>query len=489
VHDDDFPRSRRRFTLGLRLQIVLALGAVIVIAYVPLFFAIAQVARATSLAERDRAASSLAHAIATHVRDLPLDDTLARRLDAELDSGAVAIAVYTQDGSLKAAAGAPSETDSLRPSKNGALAHTTAHNQKRAVDVTVQTSSHAAVVRVVTDIENGRSIDLFRGIALYMGIFALALLVFAYSLLTRAIVKPIEALARAADRVANGARSLDINTPAAREIHDLGLSVRSMTARLLDDEKRLRAKVEELTTTTKRLSETREQLAGSERMASVGRLAAGVAHEIGNPIAAIMGMHDLIEDGEIPAETKEDFLRRMRKETERIHVVVRDLLDYARPEQELPNGQVSTALVQEVIDDALALVRPQKDWKDITLHVDIEEGLRARLSPQRLTQVVLNLLLNAAAAMGTGGRLAVRAKTMTAGRMHIAIEDDGPGVPEAVRVRIFDPFVTTKDVGTGLGLSVCRGIVEAAKGRIYLDASYTDGARFVVELPSEEGAT
>jgi signal transduction histidine kinase len=254
-----------------------------------------------------------------------------------------------------------------------------------------------------------------------------------------------------------------------------------MAGRLLSDEEKLRTKVNELTSTTKRLTETREQLEGSERMASVGKLAAGVAHEIGNPIAAIMGMHDLLDDGELPTEDRADFLRRMRKETERIHVVVRDLLDYARPEGVTAAAQQS-ADVAEIVSDAAALVRLQKEWKGIDLNVEIVRGLHVRLSPQRLTQILLNLLLNAGAVEPKNVTVRARVKDAV---VRIEVEDDGPGVPKELRDRIFDPFVTTKDVGagTGLGLSVCRGIVEAAKGKIYVDASYDAGARFVVELP------
>jgi signal transduction histidine kinase len=322
-----------------------------------------------------------------------------------------------------------------------------------------------------------------------MGVFALALLLFAFAALTRAIVRPIEKLARAADRVASGARAFEMPAAGAREIADLGSSVRSMAARLIADEKKLRAKVDELTTTTRHLGETREQLAGSEHMASVGRLAAGVAHEIGNPIAAIMGMHDIIEDSETPEETRADFLKRMRKETERINVVVRDLLDYARPESGPPSGRQALADVTEVTADALALVRPQKEWKGIDVNIDIPAGLHVHLSPQRLTQVLLNLLLNAGAVLFDRPSDATRTVTVRAnavkGRARIEVEDNGPGVPADMRDRIFDPFVTTKDVGagTGLGLAVCRGIIEGAKGRIYVDASYAKGARFVVELP------
>ena len=304
-------------------------------------------------------------------------------------------------GSVDASAGPPaSRRCCIRRTPYGEAATRVAtRSGARGLDVVLPAGERAVLVRVRTDEDAARTADVVRGIALYMGVFALALLVFAYIALTRAIVRPIEKLARAADRVASGARAFDLPSVGAREIADLGSSVRSMASRLISDEKALRTKVDELTTTTRHLGETREQLAGSEHMASVGRLAAGVAHEIGNPIAAIMGMHDIIEDAETPEETRADFLKRMRKETERINVVVRDLLDYARPESGPPSGRQALADVAEVAADALALVRPQKDWKGVDVNVDIAKGLRVRLSPQRLTQVLLNLLLNAGAVL------------------------------------------------------------------------------------------
>lgn len=377
------------------------------------------------------------------------------------------------------------------PRPYGEAATRVASSTGRAMDVVLPSGSDAAVlVRVRAEDDPARTGQLVRGVALYMSVFALALLVFAYIVLTRAIVRPIEQLARAADRVAGGAREIELPAAGAREVAELGSSVRAMTARLLKEEQALRGKVDELTATTKRLGETREQLAGSERMASVGKLAAGVAHEIGNPIAAIMGMHDLIEDPETDEEIRSDFLRRMRKETERIHVVVRDLLDYARPEEGADSVRPARAVVAEVVDDALSLVRPQKDFKAITTHLEVDPAVAVGLSPQRLTQVLLNLLLNAGAALSSGPSDRARTVTVRARAIgetvRIEVEDDGPGVPAEIRPRIFDPFVTTKDVGagTGLGLAVCRGIVEGAKGKIYVDATYTDGARFVVELPA-----
>jgi signal transduction histidine kinase len=477
-----------RSSPGLRLQILLALGGVILVAYLPLFFAIAQVTRGTALSDREDAARSLGRAIGAHVAHVERLDVsaLGRTIDAHVgERGAIAIAVYGRSGEVLASGGADGALGARQPPYDEATQRVLSA-AGRALDVVLPTDDGGAVVvRVRADDDPARTAQLVRGIALYMAVFALALLVFAYIVLTRAIVRPIEQLARAADRVATGSRDLALPSSGAREVAELGSSVRAMAARLLAEEQALRAKIEELTTTTQRLGETREQLAGSEHMASVGKLAAGVAHEIGNPIAAIMGMHDLIEDPETSDDVRTDFLRRMRKETERINVVVRDLLDYARPEAGASSPRSLVAPVTEIIEDALNLVRPQKDFKSVTTTIEADANLRAQISPQRLTQVLLNLLLNAGAAISGAGRITIRARCHD-DRIRIEVEDDGPGVPKEMVSRIFDPFVTTKDVGagTGLGLAVCRGIIEGAGGLVFVDVEHHPGARFVVELPA-----
>jgi signal transduction histidine kinase len=324
--------------------------------------------------------------------------------------------------------------------------------------------------------------------------FALALLVFAYFALTRLIVRPIEGLVRAADRVASARAVLDVPRAGARELHELGKSVEAMTSRLIADETTLRGKVDELTHTTQRLTETRSQLVRSERLASVGRLSAGIAHEIGNPIAAILGMEDLLLDGDLPPETQKDFIVRMKKETERIHGVVRDLLDFARPEKAEPasGGPAEPADVKDVVKDVLALIRPQSSFRALTLETKLGDApLFVRLSAARLTQVLLNLVLNAgdAATESASKRVTIRA-ARALDRVVLEVEDNGPGIAPSIREKLFEPFVTTKEVGTGtgLGLAVCRGIVEFAGGEITLDDTYSGGARFVVSLPvAEEG--
>jgi signal transduction histidine kinase len=317
-----------------------------------------------------------------------------------------------------------------------------------------------------------------------MFMFAVALAVFAYATLTRLIVGPVESLAHAADRVAEGERTLRVPRAGARELAELGRSLQAMTTRLVADEEAMRAKVAELTRTTQRLEETKRHLARSERLASVGRLAAGIAHEIGNPLAALLGFEDLLLDGDLPLETQRDFLVRMKRETERMHTVVRGLLDFARPEKSTGADSLATADVAAVIGDVVALAGPQKLFRNVELAVELDVGpLVVAMSSASLTQVVLNLVLNAGAALEQRmeGRVVLRARGDSQ-EVRLEVEDNGPGVSAELRDRLFEPFATTKDVGegTGLGLAVCRGLVEGAGGTIDLDTSYSGGARFCV---------
>jgi signal transduction histidine kinase len=480
--------------LGLRLQIVLALAGLMLLAFVPLFYAVASLTRATVLDAREQQARVLSRSIAAHLGDVSAAAgraAVAPALQAYLLSpGLHAVCVFAPDGERVACAGAPAAVDAIRgpgpepPTREQSLV-VRGGAAGRELQVLVPRGDLAIVTRVGLDEGGDRGSSLVRLVALYMITFALALLVFAYFALTRLIVRPVEELVRAADRVAGGARTLPVPRAGARELVELAASVRSMAEKLISEEATLILKVEELT-------QTQAQLVRSERMASVGRLAAGVAHEIGNPIAALMGMQDLLIEGELLPETQRDFLQRMRRETQRVHTVVRDLLDFARPEGKPAgdSGAPAIADVRAAIADVTSLVKTQKDFHELSVDVDVVGAPRVALPPGQLTQVLLNLMLNAGAAIRSAnrsqGRVTVRAHAAAPGRVRIEVEDDGPGVAASVRDRLFEPFVTTNEVGegTGLGLAVCRGVVEAADGDIGLDASYAGGARFYVLLPS-----
>ncbi len=491
--------SRLALQLGLRLQIVLALAGLMALAFGPLFFAVASLTEATVMGARQQSARVLGRAIAIHVADAwATGGRPALQHAIESDShlqDIEAVCLFGGDGARAACAGAPDAVARISaPTRAGVE---TIHVVRGSPGVAFQVDSPTALGNVATRLRVDASAEsgaaLVRLVALYTTVFALALLLFAYFALTRLIVRPIEQVALAADRVAGGARTLPVPSGRARELVELGASVQAMAKKLIANEAILIGKVQELTETTMRLTQTQAQLVRSERLASVGRLAAGLAHEIGNPIAALIGLEDLVLEGELGAETR-DFVARMRRETDRIHRVVRDLLDFARPEATLggTTEDLGPADVGAVIDDVIALVSPQKPFRGVRFEKQLEGTRLVALPASRLTQVLLNIVLNAAAAVSSNGRedgrVTLRARAADEGHVHIEVEDNGPGISVEVRDQVFEPFVTTKSVGdgTGLGLAVCRGLVESAGGEIGLDGSYELGARFFVVLPAAE---
>ncbi len=486
--------KKQRMKPGLRLQILLLLGGLMVLSFVPLFVAVATYTRVTLSQLRIESARSLGRAVAGHVleaRARRTPDELRSLLDAEIGAhGVDAIGVYATDGKPTLRVGDPMLVDALgQPiDVNREALFEMQGSHGRAIAVAVPDARGLVVAVVRADDISSRATPLVRLVGLYTGVGALALLVAAYFALTRLIVRPLDTITRGAQRVADGARKLEVPSSGVRELVELGHSLRTMTDALVAEEEALRHKVDEVEAATKRLAEAQDRLVRSERLASVGRLAAGLAHEIGNPIAALMGMQDLLLEGGLSEAEQQDFLKRMQRETERIHRILRDLLQFARPGAPQDSADDSDGNVETAIYDTVALVSPQSALKDVELAVDVHPELpEVTLSREHLVQVVLNLVLNAADACADkkGERITLSAAPHDSG-VRIVVEDDGPGVPETVRGKLFEPFVTTKEVGkgTGLGLAVCRGLIEAAGGSIQLDEAHPGGARFVIDLPA-----
>jgi len=474
---------------GLRLQILLLLGGLFLLAFVPLFLAVSTYASFTLRQVREAHARALGRAVAGHVLEARAHRTpeqLLRLLGAEVGSqGVAAIGVYGLDGLPVARAGEPLIIDML-PTQIVAARERVAPLETHALlAVTVPSADGSVAAILHTDDSAARAAPLVRLLGLYSLLVGLVLLVAAYFALTRLIVRPLDDLARAAERVATGARRFSVPEGGARELTELGRNLHTMTEHLIREEEALRAKVDEVERATVSLKEAQDRLIRSERLASVGRLAAGLAHEVGNPIAALIGLEDLLLEGGLDAAEQQDFLQRMRKETERINRILRDLLQFARPGAAQPAAVGAHGDVATAVTDTAALIAPQKAMRGVELELSIPEGLPSvALSDEQLVQLVLNLVLNAVDALDGGGRVRVAARP-DAGGVRLIVEDDGPGVAAAVRDRLFEPFVTTKEVGkgTGLGLAVCRGLVEAVGGSIGLDLGFESGARFVVQLP------
>jgi two-component system NtrC family sensor kinase len=323
-----------------------------------------------------------------------------------------------------------------------------------------------------------------------------------YALLTRYTVRPLEALTRVAERVAAGSREARAEPRGAREIARAATAFNGMTEELAQRESELRKRVVELERAQGELRAAQARLVRSERLAVVGRLSAGIAHEVGNPLAAIVGLADLLAEGGLDESEVRDFSGRIGQEAQRIHRTVRDLLDYARARPGAEGDEVGAREevadgrgdVGDAVEQVRRLLEPQRTMKELKMTVELGPELPAvKLSNDRLVQVLLNLCLNAADAIrdargdGAVGAITLRA-SRHGGGVAIEVEDDGPGIAPAIRDRVFEPFFTTKPAGqgTGLGLAICASVVEQAGGAVSALGRQdgAPGARVRVELPA-----
>jgi signal transduction histidine kinase len=229
------------------------------------------------------------------------------------------------------------------------------------------------------------------------------------------------------------------------------------------------------------LKQTQAQLVQSTKLAAIGELAANIAHEINNPLTTVLGFASFIAE-RLPAEDPmREELGLIQEEASRARDIVRDLLQFSRQRDFMPEP----ADVNLVLEQVVSMVRRQGAFGPVTVTEAYAEDLpMAEMDVPRIKQVFLNIINNAVYAMKDGGRLTVRT-TAAADTVRIAFEDSGPGIPPDVMSRIFDPFFTTKPEvsGTGLGLSVSLGIVQSHGGTIDVDSKLGAGSTFTVTLP------
>ena len=316
---------------------------------------------------------------------------------------------------------------------------------------------------------------------------AAAALVLALWLLFRGIARPLDRLLAAAARLGPGDPAIRGELPILGEPGGLALSHAAVAFERLalafgEERSRLAAKVEELTEANCALAEARESLLRSEKLATVGRLAAGLAHEVGNPLGAIAGYVELAR-ARLPPDPPPDLadaLERIGAAAQRIDRTVRDLLDFARPTA----PALAPIDLGAALDASLRLARMQSRFRDVEVETALEPGLPRILADEHyLAQVLLNLLLNAGDAMGGEGRVRLSARA-EGGQVVLQVQDNGPGIPEADVPRVFDPFFTTKDPGdgTGLGLAISHRIMESFGGDIAVRNGAAGGAVFTLRF-------
>jgi len=317
--------------------------------------------------------------------------------------------------------------------------------------------------------------------------------------LTNITVKPIQRLVKRAETY----RDLDDNVflleKEDNEFSQLSKSLNRMLMHLSQDKDKLQDSVHSLEKANLDLEKAQHDLIRAEKLASVGRLSAGIAHEIGNPIGIIKGYLSLLNDNTIPAEEKADFIARTEHEVERIHSIIQQLLDFARP-----SGKEQAVIsVHGILMDLEEVCRFQPTLACIRIQLRLEARRDdVRANAQQLRQVFLNLVLNAADAVrdsDTEGELAIQTslqEVATPGDRdpsHLVVRfmDNGHGISDESMTNIFDPFFTTKapGKGTGLGLSVSFTIIEGLGGSIKAEPNEDGGTCMTIMLPLAENVT
>jgi signal transduction histidine kinase len=329
-------------------------------------------------------------------------------------------------------------------------------------------------------------------------------------------------------KISEGDFSQKIEETSKNEIGQLIVSFNRMIERLKEKQESLENYLESLESANKQLKQAQEELIRTEKLASIGRFAAGVAHEVGNPLGAILGYTSILQKEGMDREESKDYLNRIEKEIERINRIVHELLDFARPSK----FEIKDLEINKVIESTLSLLSYQNNFKNIETQLDMQSDLpMIKGDESQLSQVIINIILNAVDAMPNGGTLTIQTRThivenLDVDRLQgiyprrrksdpmesdysqmrktdplsvllkkfseedrlvkIRISDTGVGIKKEDLENIFDPFFTTKapDKGTGLGLSISLRIVESLRGEMRVESEVGKGTTFEIYFPA-----
>jgi signal transduction histidine kinase len=285
---------------------------------------------------------------------------------------------------------------------------------------------------------------------------------------SRKFTAPLEALSAAVRKVAKGNFEVNVDIESRDEVGELSTSFNNMANELKEREHSLK---------TAQLA-----LVQSEKMAAVGTLSAGLAHEVKNPLSAVLGYAQLSKRKLAQPDVVEKHLETIENETRRCNEIISNLMQFSRQEK----GEFTDVAINEVIEKSIGIVDHQLGLNNVHVNMTLAPEIPEIIgNPNQLQQVLMNLAINAQQAMEPDGGTVDIVTSFDDDKVYISVSDTGPGISEEVAKKIFEPFYTTKAAGegTGLGLSVTYGIIQDHKGEIRVERGDSGGARFVIELP------
>jgi len=331
-----------------------------------------------------------------------------------------------------------------------------------------------------------------RVIAVYLAFNAIILIALAFFRFLRAYVLPIDRMVESVENYqGDGLRTL-LTGKSTNELGQLSRSIEAMVARIEADKEKLTQAVGELAAKNRLLHDNQAEMIRTEKLASVGRLAAGLAHEIGNPLSVAQGYVQLLGMGQCAEQDRDEYLAKTLQELQRMDTLIRRLLDYARSGQGVATRVDAHVALAGIVED----LATQPFLKGIQLECRLQaQRCEVLADGEQLRQIILNCVLNAADAIDAAGRRSIGQITVATAQgtasdaghspLHITIADNGTGIPDALFGAVFDPFFTTKEpgAGTGLGLSVSLALVESMGGRMEAHSREGEGTTMLIALP------
>lgn len=314
--------------------------------------------------------------------------------------------------------------------------------------------------------------------------------------LSRITVDPIRRLVKRADQYREDDELFFLYDKEDTEFNRLSKSLNRMLERIAEDKEKLKKTVASLEKVNFDLKQAQNNIIRAEKLASVGRLSSGIAHEIGNPLGIVSGYLELLKQKDITNDEQQDYIARTEQEIGRINIIIRQLLDFSRTSKK----EYEVVSVHEIIADMANIIEFQPFMSNINLKLGLlAKNDKVMANSDQLRQVFMNLIINAADAIssdtgGLSGEIIITCKELPAEdadsakdppMLKIEFTDNGPGINIDSIGNVFDPFYTTKDPGkgTGLGLSVCFMIVERFSGKIEAASKKNQGATFTISLP------
>ncbi len=317
----------------------------------------------------------------------------------------------------------------------------------------------------------------------YLLVLVICLTALGWWRLRTLISVPLGRLIEAMRQVENGDFSVRAEEHTCREVVELVSQFNGMTAALGEKSVELESRLHQLEGAYSQLKRAQDEAIQSEKLAGIGRLAAGIAHEVGNPLASMTGFAELLQDETLDPETRKDLFRRMQDELARTDRIIRGLLDYART----GSGVRIMFEPAQAVSHALELCRGRKLFDRLEVNYKNSSVLSSIGDPGQVEQIVVNLMLNAADAIRDTGQIEVEVRDSADRRwIEIRVRDTGGGIAEEDLGKVFDPFYTTKEPGkgTGLGLAVSSRLAASHGGSLSVERSSSSGTVFLLRLPS-----